>query len=514
MPNQPSDTNPEKAESQNDRLERGADKALRQAITTSDRQELTETAIAQNQQEASNRMLTPEEAAVLAKRQQKVVGDATGALGFSPSLTHTASDGTQIPILPGRTPEDVARLKELQELAKSGLPLDPDQNDKVLVAQDPRPSKPVDLTQAGQPFRPFFDAVGGLTAGSSRAIRDGLEHLEAVTGVNPEPGDKQIGPARNPGDALNTLGGTATSTVRGLDAVGQQFTSAGVERQVDEAVTSAKALGSYLGEKAGRNELYKLPGDVVSAGKVGLDKIVNALASMTEDSSVERGELAGIAVLFFAANGDFIKDSKKQGLHKLSEHELSAKGLIKKEVDLEAFSRSCVASLEQQLFKRDLAKDGVIPETDGRAVAKQIAGTLRPVCKDIDEKNISFAQLDVECQRFMPIGINGKDAPAGTVSKPEKPSFQTFPKGAQIADQDSEYKILEQVGTYLRQLKKETGREPQGTLALYSEQAPCKRSCQKVIEQFRVEFPGMNFKEPTWSYINKEERMAKNKGGR
>lgn len=129
MPNHPSDdTEKNRPESKAERAEQRAAKSILRQEAPEERQALVDRQVEVAEKDKSVRALTPEAAATLAKRGEKVVGAATLALGFSPSLEKTKKDGSKSVILPGRTADDVQTLSKAEATGANGhFPFDPNE---------------------------------------------------------------------------------------------------------------------------------------------------------------------------------------------------------------------------------------------------------------------------------------------------------------------------------------------------------------------------------------------------
>lgn len=108
-----------------DRAEKRAANAFMSDQEPKDRESLIDRQLEAESQDQSSRKMTPEEAATRAKRGEKVVGDATKALGFSLGIEKNNNDGTTSVLLPGRTPDEVKALEQAEN--KQKFPFDPEQ---------------------------------------------------------------------------------------------------------------------------------------------------------------------------------------------------------------------------------------------------------------------------------------------------------------------------------------------------------------------------------------------------
>jgi hypothetical protein len=164
--------------------------------------------------------------------------------------------------------------------------------------------------------------------------------------------------------------------------------------------------------------------------------------------------------------------------------------------------------IPKELIESRIAKNGKIDSAEGFQASMDIRDALRAVCKkmgiNINDKNVAFAEIDIPGKPSKMVAINGKLSPTGTCAKPESPIFKAIPSGAQPRDVDSEYKILEEIAR---------GLDPEdqtikGTVALFTEQEPCERSCQKVIAEFEKRFDYRIKVNPSWKFKNFQDRKT------
>lgn len=137
QPNHPSEHDESKCpETQSARLEKRAENVIREDSKPIDRKALVDRQLESEAKEQKIRAVSPDEAAAKAKRGEKVVGDATKALGFSLSLVNTEKDGAEDVILPGRTPQQVKVLQDAEASCRKELPFDPDELQGKAITED------------------------------------------------------------------------------------------------------------------------------------------------------------------------------------------------------------------------------------------------------------------------------------------------------------------------------------------------------------------------------------------
>jgi hypothetical protein len=181
-----------------------------------------------------------------------------------------------------------------------------------------------------------------------------------------------------------------------------------------------------------------------------------------------------------------------------------------KQLNLEQKSEAELKALgieRGQLLDGVYAKDGIIAPTDGLEAVGKIRQTLGTSFKDIEKKNIAFAEINIAGKPASMVAINGSETTAGTAGLPETPMFKTNNRGMLVHDRDSEYKLLEEIAKGLSP-------DAKGSIAMFTEQIPCSASCKGVIDQFRAKFPNITFPDPTYAYESKSARLDANFGGK
>lgn len=173
-----------------------------------------------------------------------------------------------------------------------------------------------------------------------------------------------------------------------------------------------------------------------------------------------------------------------QKVSKMSPEELAEKGL--KRLEIENADFEIAKKLEKAVVEKvEIGNDGKITKESGLKACDEIREILRPVCKDIDSKNIAFAIVEIDGHRQIVIALN-RDVPVpGTLPTiPESKVFQPDLNPAFPRKSDSENKILEKIGQAF-------ATNGEGTVKLFSEQEPCPDSCQPIIkDQFPAHFKG------------------------
>lgn len=106
---------------------------------------------------------------------------------------------------------------------------------------------------------------------------------------------------------------------------------------------------------------------------------------------------------------------------------------------------------------------------------------IRAELKTPNNRNIAFAEVNIEGKQEKLIGISGIASPEGTCLYPEDPALKFKPRGFEERDDHSEFKILNQIAQGL-------DKNATGTVKLFSERYPCD-SCEPAIDEFRREFP-------------------------
>jgi len=113
------------------------------------------------------------------------------------------------------------------------------------------------------------------------------------------------------------------------------------------------------------------------------------------------------------------------------------------------------------------------------------------------QKNVGFANIEVDGQQTRVIANSGEVSKEGTSPKPERRFFKTIKDGYGRAF-DSEVKILEEFAA-----KYENRGNIKGNIYLFTERPPCE-SCTKVVEQFREMFPNVRIEIASGNYIEKK----------
>lgn len=177
-------------ESKAERLEKRAEKTISADASLEDREGLKDRHLEAVAKEQKSRAMSPEEAATKAKRGEKVVGDATKALGFSLGIDNNNKKGDKDVLLPGRTPEEVKTLQEAEaSSSKKELPFDPDELQGNATTQD-KPSFDEQLKQIqqeaikqGAPPELFSEneKVRFVPAGTALEIRGHKYELNQIT---------------------------------------------------------------------------------------------------------------------------------------------------------------------------------------------------------------------------------------------------------------------------------------------------------------------------------------------
>ncbi len=148
------------------------------------------------------------------------------------------------------------------------------------------------------------------------------------------------------------------------------------------------------------------------------------------------------------------------------------------------------------------ARTGRLDPKDGHRVTDIIRESVRETCPHIDEKNIAVALVKNQGKQEILWAINGTSREVPGLPVPEQPRLHPYHSGALLRDRDSEFKILNEIA---KRFEEQSGKV-NAEIMLYSEQKPCVRSCEKVIEDFKKLFKNrgdsIKFPEVTWSYKN------------
>lgn len=137
--------------------------------------------------------------------------------------------------------------------------------------------------------------------------------------------------------------------------------------------------------------------------------------------------------------------------------------------------------LESIVEKTAVIENGRITPESGLKACDHIRETLRTFCSDIDKKNISFVIAEIAGKRQVFVSVNNKDSLApGTMPPVGADRIFTYDPGAgRPTENHSEAKLLEQLAPHVK---------PGDSIALFTEQDPCKDSCAFLInEDFPVE---------------------------
>lgn len=160
----------------------------------------------------------------------------------------------------------------------------------------------------------------------------------------------------------------------------------------------------------------------------------------------------------------------------------------------------------------NVSKTGRLDARDCHKVTDVIRESSRSQCLDIDERNIAFAVVQREGKQELLWSIHGpsegnKRVPGLPV--PENPILKPYHSGAQLRDRDSEFKILNKIASHFES----SNTKINAKILLYSEQKPCSRSCEKVVNDFKSMFKRkgheIEFPLPTYSYEDSYQRVQK-----
>ena len=275
-----------RAESKAERLQKGAEDTIRSDAKPEDREGLKDRHLEAQAEEQRTRAMSPEEAAIKAKRGEKVVGDATKALGFSLGMEAGNNDGSKHVLLPGRSPEDVKALQKAESSSKENLPFDPDEvqgkassgSDGVFRYQGYVSNVP-DVSRGVTSIQDLSDVREGAVRGVENVVKESLEYLSQAKSV--ENSLLGIGPALD--SAVDYYSEISADQVL-KDAT--QFAGAGIqalEQNLGHPMTQQE-----IGEPVGEAATFFIP---VGTSKVLKASEMDALGGMQKLEKLTEEEL-------------------------------------------------------------------------------------------------------------------------------------------------------------------------------------------------------------------------------
>lgn len=271
MPNQPVEHEEKnRPETKAERLEKRAENAIRADVKPEDREALKDRHLEAEVKEQKNRSMSPEEAATRAKRGEKVVGDATKALGFSLGIEKNNKKGDRDVLLPGRTSEEVKTLQKAEARGKQELPFDPDElQGKATVQNKPSFDEQLkqiqqDAIKQGAPPELFSEneKVRFVPAGTALEIRGQKYELNHLTAQCADVATDARDTSQSSPTTTNSMDHLRVRVVVGGDGV----------KRID---------GHFLKED---NNLIDAVGKLT-------EPITNAVSKFTADSSKQLGDV-------------------------------------------------------------------------------------------------------------------------------------------------------------------------------------------------------------------------------
>lgn len=201
--NQSGDNTQARPESKVERMQQGSETPSAPSVEFEDQQKHLDTQRSETNADQRQRALTSTEVAILAKRGQikATLGDASKQIGHSLQLVDTNPDGSEKVILPGRSPQEVSMLKDLETKNKHIIPDQPAQesgSEKTDSMEKSNTPPEQALPLSGASALPPMEAPPLIPESRSKSLDSSWESLSYISGSS-DSSSKSSEPIANEG---------------------------------------------------------------------------------------------------------------------------------------------------------------------------------------------------------------------------------------------------------------------------------------------------------------------------